>query len=122
MRMVADADRAGTHRETAGLNTGLAQSYRIGRGELTRERGDCKGAARECRGVQPSCPRGASGAMKEFTAFHGASCGDCRADCLLYRRASKAFGYQWRRRGEVPRKVLSLLDNLPMSPVYMSNV
>jgi hypothetical protein len=35
MRMVADADRAGTHRKTVGLNAGLAESYRIGRGELT---------------------------------------------------------------------------------------
>src|SRR6266852_1838137 len=53
------------------------------------------------------------------------------ADCLLYRRASKAFGYQWRKgngeasgfpRREVQPEALSLLDNLPMGRVYMSNV
>src|SRR5712691_1809413 len=96
MRMVAEADRAGTHRETAGLDAGLAESYRIGRGELTRERGDCKGAARECRGVQPSCSCRASCAMEKFTTFHEASCGDCRGRLSII----STYGGTFRLSGE----------------------
>src|SRR6266404_62129 len=78
MRMMAHTDSARAHGETAGLNAGLAKSYRIGRGELARERGNCDSAARERGRMEPGCTCGASSAMEKFTAFHGASCGGCR--------------------------------------------
>src|SRR5882724_4394095 len=55
--------------------------------------------------------------------FMGPAAVTVGADCLLYRRASKAFGYQWRRgmgrnwpsgKG-ARREAASLLANLPMS-------
>src|SRR6266850_8536707 len=102
--MVADADRAGAHGEAAGPDAGLAESYRIGCGELARERGNREGAARERRGVEPSPSCGASSAMEKFAAFHGASCDgvswlavyyiDARARCSVI-SGERGWGRKW---------------------------
>src|SRR5712664_3560849 len=134
MRMMAHTDSARAHGETAGLDAGLPESYRIGCGELARERGNREGAARERRGVEPSPSCGASSAMEKFAAFHGASWDgvswlagwlsiistrgrDVRLS--VAKGDGDASGLPGRA---VQWEALSLLDNLPMGRVYMSNV
>src|SRR5260370_18864261 len=72
MRMVADANGASAHGQAASREAGLAEGDGVRDAEFSRERGDTKGAAREGGSVER---QRTSGAMEEFTAFHGASLG-----------------------------------------------
>jgi hypothetical protein len=96
--MMADADGAGAHGEAAGLDAGFAESDGVGGREFAGERGERQCVPRDEVCGEEGSSGGASGAMEEFAAFHEASSWQrIETDCLSYRRARKAFGYQgWR--------------------------
>src|SRR6266851_5572179 len=73
MGMMADANGAGAHGEATGLDAGLAEGHSVRGAELARERGKSERAPHEGGRMDPGGTSGASGAMEEFAAFHGAS-------------------------------------------------
>src|SRR5260370_15524840 len=72
--MMAGADGGGGHGEAAGLDAGLAKGDGVSGADLARERRKSEGTPREgCLAEPGGTDGGASGAMDEFAAFHGAS-------------------------------------------------
>ncbi len=90
MRVMTGADGAGPHSEAAGLDASLAESHGVCGAELMRECGNSERTPREGDRMDPGGTSGASGAMEEFTAFHGASSWQMIEPlCVLYQRAGE---------------------------------
>jgi hypothetical protein len=100
MRMMAGADRAGAHSETAGLDAGLAEGDGVGSRKFARERGKSEGTQGECGRMEPRGADGASSAMEKFAAFHGTSSGARTEDIYLSWTLEKVFRYQKARRAD----------------------